>query len=105
VRSIVLREVEMGVLLMADEALGGEGGDAGMKNDGIHAAVAIHDTINTVVGTSPRNGLINDASAAPNGFAKLANAVAPTLPPSVNHISLYRVGAASTKGCASPVNI
>jgi hypothetical protein len=33
VRSIVLREVEMGVLLMADEALGGEGGEAGMKND------------------------------------------------------------------------
>jgi hypothetical protein len=33
VRSIVLREVETGVLLMADEALGGEGGDAGMKND------------------------------------------------------------------------
>lgn len=32
-RSIVLREVEMGVLLMADEALGGEGGDTGMKND------------------------------------------------------------------------
>jgi hypothetical protein len=75
----------MGVLLMADEALGGEGGEAGMKNDcflylitcpdlvwgsmygrrtGIHAAVAIHDTINTVVGTSPRNGLINDASCA-----------------------------------------
>lgn len=97
------------------------------RRTGIHAAVAIHDTINTVVGTSPRNGLINDASccitlvcllwfylyfflkcihtAAPNGFAKLANAVAPTLPPSVNHISLYRVGAASTKGCASPVNI
>jgi hypothetical protein len=33
VRSIVLREVEMGVLLMADEALGSEGGEAGMKND------------------------------------------------------------------------
>jgi hypothetical protein len=32
------------------------------RRTGIHAAVAIHDTINTVVGTSPRNGLINDAS-------------------------------------------
>jgi hypothetical protein len=44
-------------------------------------------------------------TAPPNGFAKLANAVAPTRPPSVNHISLYRVGAASTNGCAKPVNI
>ena len=34
------------------------------RRTGIHAAVAIHDTINTVVGTSPRNGLINDASCA-----------------------------------------
>ena len=44
-------------------------------------------------------------TAPPNGFAKLANAVLPTLPSSVNHISLYRVGAASTNGCARPVNI
>lgn len=44
-------------------------------------------------------------TAAPNGFAKLATAVAPIRPCSVNHISLYRVGAASTNGCASPVTI
>lgn len=35
----------------------------------------------------------------------LANAVAPMRPLSVNHMSLYLVGAASTKGCASPVRI
>jgi hypothetical protein len=34
----------------------------GGRRTGIHAAVAIHDTINTVVGTSPKNGFINDAS-------------------------------------------
>jgi hypothetical protein len=44
-------------------------------------------------------------TAPPNGFAKLAKAVAPTRPRSVNHISEYLVGAASTKGCASPVKI
>lgn len=35
----------------------------------------------------------------------LANAVAPTRPDSVNHMSLYRVGAANTNGCARPVRI
>ena len=92
------------------------------RRTGRHATVAMIDTINTVVGTSPKNGLIRDASyvllamvssllpaslltAAPKGFAKLARAVAPILHPSVNHISLYRVGAARTNGCANPVKI
>jgi hypothetical protein len=40
-------------------------GERGKKGrTGMHAAVAMHDTINTVVGTSPRNGLIKDASYA-----------------------------------------
>ena len=53
----------------------------------------------------PIAGLMDALTAPPNGFAKLANAVAPTRPRSVNHISEYLVGAASTKGCASPVKI
>lgn len=44
-------------------------------------------------------------TAPPNGFAKLATAVALTRPLSVNQTSLYLVGAASTNGCASPVRI
>jgi hypothetical protein len=48
---------------------------------------------------------VEGRTAPPKGFARLANAVAPTLPPSVNHMSLYLVGAARTKGCAKPVKI
>ncbi len=44
-------------------------------------------------------------TAPPNGFAKLATAVALILPFSVNHKSLYLVGAESTNGCASPMSI
>jgi hypothetical protein len=47
---------------MAEEADGGDGGDAGMKKEGMQAAVAMMDTISTVVGTEPRKGLIRDAS-------------------------------------------
>lgn len=43
--------------------------------------------------------------APPKGLARLIIAVAATLPAPVNHKSLYRVGAAKTKGCESPVRI
>ena len=109
------RLASTGVLLRPEEAVGGVGGAAGMKSEGMHAAVEMMDTMSTTEGTEPRKGFMSCASwitvlalvyqnnkskltAPPNGFAKLANAVAPTLPPSVNHISLYRVGAASTNG-------
>jgi hypothetical protein len=52
----------MGVLEMPEEAVGGVGGEAGMKNEGMHAAVARQDTIRTVLGTEEMNGLIRDAS-------------------------------------------
>lgn len=41
---------------------------------------------------------VEGLTAPPKGFAREASAVAPTLPRSVNHISLYLVGAASTNG-------
>lgn len=42
-------------------------------------------------------------TAPPNGFAREATAVADTLPFSVNHISLYLVGAARTNGWPKPI--
>jgi hypothetical protein len=51
-----------GVLEMAEDADGGEGGEPGMNKDGMQAPVAMMDTINTVLGTEPRKGLIRDAS-------------------------------------------
>lgn len=90
------------VLESPDDAVGGVGGAAGMKREGIHATVAMMLTISTVDRTDPSNGLISCANAPPSGFARLANAVAPTRPPSVNHMSLYLVGAARTKGWARP---
>jgi hypothetical protein len=116
-------DANTGVLDSPDDAVGGVGGAAGIKSDGMHATVDMTDMMRTMFGMEPRKGLMSCAScsslassssnrcmkgrptAPPNGFAKLANAVAPTLPPSVNHISLYRVGAASTNGCAKPVRI
>lgn len=52
-----------------------------------------------------QNGLMSWPRAPPKGFAKDAIAVADILPLSVNQRSLYRVGAASTKGCAKPIKI
>lgn len=55
--------------------------------------------------TRDRIGEGRKLTAPPRGFAILASAVAPVRPLSVNHMSLYLVGAASTKGCARPVII
>lgn len=48
---------------------------------------------------------ISCPSAAPNGFARLATAVALVRPLSENQRSLYRVGAHKQKGCARPIKI
>ena len=53
---------------------------------------------------SAQKGLISCPNAPPNGLARDITAVAATLPLSVNHKSLYRVGAASTNGWASPTS-
>lgn len=59
----------------------------------------IHSTISGIwVGSVAQNGSINWANAPPSGFAKVATAVAATLPRPVNHKSLYLVGALSTNG-------
>jgi N-acetylglutamate synthase/N-acetylornithine aminotransferase len=99
------------------------GGAEGRKREGMQDTVAMMEMTRTIRGMEPRKGLISCAScvssapfteirrgcqaltAPPNGFARLARAVAATRPRSVNHISEYRVGAARTKGCARPVMI
>jgi hypothetical protein len=45
-----------------EEAVGGVGGAAGMKMEGMHAAVAIREMMRTVEGMEPRKGLISWAS-------------------------------------------
>lgn len=47
-----------------------------------------------------QNGSMSCPRAPPRGFARDATAVADMRPSSVNQSSLYRVGAARTKGCA-----
>lgn len=90
-----------GVLVAADEALGGVGGFEGMKSDGRDAIVActlvrrpvvraVHCILTmiaiykTIFGTSSgfvaQNELISWPKAAPSGLAKVATAVALVLP-------------------------
>lgn len=57
-----LRDAKTGVLDSPDEAVGGVGGAAGMKSEGIHAAVAMMDTMRTMVGIEPRKGFMSCAS-------------------------------------------
>lgn len=114
-----------GVREIVDEALGGVGGSAGRKKDGMDAtldyriAVSIGNVravgeqltmmemYRTMFGMS--DGLVahiestNCPIAAPSGLAKLASAVALVRPLSENQRSLYRVGAHRQKGCASPI--
>jgi hypothetical protein len=113
---------------MADDALGGVGGLAGMKNDGRQAALdwnrqvsfggetlvksradvirTIMAIYRTMLGTSPGSRTKNEStswpSAAPSGLANVANAVALVRPLAENQRSLYLVGDANTKGCARP---
>lgn len=121
-----------GVRGMADDALGGVGGAAGRKNDGIAATedymtkgrhgqfqvftcfsgmrqLTMTEMYRTIFGMSEgfdaHSESINCPNAAPNGFAKLATAVALVLPLSENQRSLYRVGAHRQNGCASPIKI
>lgn len=67
------------------------------------------ETYRTMFGISlsfvASKGPINCPSAPPNGFAKLATAVALVRPRSENQISLYLVGAVNTNGCANPIRI
>lgn len=55
-------EALIGVFDSPDEAVGGVGGAAGMKSDGMHATVAMMATINTMFGIDPRKGLMSWAS-------------------------------------------
>lgn len=52
----------IGILERLEEAVGGVGGDAGMKSEGIQATVAMMEMTRTMVGTSPRTGLMSWAS-------------------------------------------
>jgi hypothetical protein len=68
--------------------------------------IARYRTISgTWCGSSAQNELINCPRAAPSGLARVATAVALVLPRSVNHRSLYRVGALRQNGCARPIRI
>lgn len=55
-------DLRMGALATVQEAVGGVGGAAGMKNDGTQATDAMMDMIKTVVGTEPKNGFTSDAT-------------------------------------------
>ena len=61
--------------------------------------------LGTSLGFEQRKGLINWPKAPPKGFAREAIAVADTRPRGLNQSSEYRVGAASTNGCARPMRI
>lgn len=52
----------MGSLDRPDDAVGGVGGDAGMKREGMKATLAMIDTMRTMFGTVSKRGLINCAS-------------------------------------------
>lgn len=83
--------------------LGANGGERGEE------PLTITEMYKTILGIS--DGFVahsestNCPIAAPNGFAKLASAVALVRPLSENHRSLYRVGAHKQNGCASPIMI
>lgn len=55
--------------------------------------------------SSAQNESTSWPSAAPNGLASVARAVALVRPRSENHRSLYRVGALRQNGCAKPMRI
>ena len=103
------------------DADGGVGGAAGMKKDGMQVTVAcgllvrmtrqrefqeagltMIDIYKTMFGISEglvaKAGSTRPAKTPPNGFAREATAVALTRPRSLNHTSLYLVGALRTKG-------
>ena len=92
---------------LAGEA--GVGGRAGMKKEGIVTAEEMRAMYSVIFGIWPgsvaRKGSISWPRAPPNGFARLASAVAETRPAGVNQRSEYRVGAESTNGCANPMRI
>lgn len=81
---------------------GGVGGRAGMKNEGIVAAVAMMLTQRIEDGTSEgldtQKGVISWPNAAPKGLAREATAVAAVRPLGLNQTSEYVVGAERTKG-------
>ena len=90
-------------------ALGGLGGREGMKGAGKQTILDMTAVYSTICGTSPGDGAhigpIRDPSAAPNGLAREATAVADTRPVSENQRLEYLVGAAKTKGCDRPTRI
>jgi hypothetical protein len=55
-------EAKTGVFDRLEDAVGGVGGAAGMKMDGRHAAVAMMETMRTMLGIEPRKGLMSCAS-------------------------------------------
>lgn len=55
-------ECRTGVRERFEEAVGGVGGAAGRKMDGMHEAVAMMATIRTILSTEPRKGLMSCAS-------------------------------------------
>lgn len=52
----------MGVLERLEDAVGGVGGAAGMKREGIQATVEMMETMRTMLGTEPREGLTSWAT-------------------------------------------
>jgi len=80
-----------------------------MKKDGIvatDAMIAMYSVMGAISGgLMARNGSTKEPIAPPNGLASDMIAVAETRPAGENHKSEYLVGAARTKGCASPVRI
>lgn len=57
-----LIEAKTGILESPDDAVGGDGGAAGMKSEGIQATVAMMETMRTMLGTEPKEGPISCAS-------------------------------------------
>lgn len=55
-------EESSGVLDSPDDAVGGVGGEAGMKSDGMQATVAIIDMMSIMSGTESKAGLMSCAS-------------------------------------------
>lgn len=53
-----------GVLDRLDEAVGGVGGAAGRKTEGMQDTVVIMETIRTILSIDPRKGLISWASCS-----------------------------------------
>jgi hypothetical protein len=53
-----------GVLDRLDEAVGGVGGAAGRKMEGMQDTVVMMETIRTILSTEPRKGLISWASCS-----------------------------------------